>query len=107
MARCYQCGTQTRSYKDGSPLCDHCNGKLSVAKKDRSANDLNAALEQARDDHRLAMEDRRKALELKSSAIGALERKRAVKIADEKVEFAAMKFRQALRDFVIGFKNRS
>ena len=107
MARCYQCGTQTRSYKDGSPICDLCDGKLSVAKKQPGTTDLNAALEEARDNHRAAIENRRKALESKSSPGGGLERKRAVKIADENVEFAAMRFRQALRDFVIGLKSRS
>lgn len=103
MARCYQCGIQTTSYTNDSPLCDDCERKLTPRPKARTLQQVNADLNQARENYRAATAIRA-ALGSEQSFASDLEKQIAMQSADHEVELAAMKFREALRDFVVGLK---
>ena len=93
MARCYQCGIQTSQYVEGSPVCADCFKKLDWTANEKSLAELDQRLNQARDEYRRVLSLRTQAFELKQSGGG-------MQTSNDNVEIAAMKLRQALRDFV-------
>jgi hypothetical protein len=103
MARCYQCGTQTYTYLGGSPLCDDCEGKLPPRPKPLTLQQSNEQLNRAREQYRAAIA-KRAVLGSKQSLDGDITRNIAAQKADDQVELAAMRFREALRDFVVALK---
>jgi uncharacterized Zn finger protein (UPF0148 family) len=108
MARCYQCGSQTGLYPDGSSLCASCDGKIGVTPRRATAAELNARLKAARDEYRRAMGAQREAFELKRAlAPNNPDGSMAMRNANFQVELAAAKYRQALRDFVSALARRS
>jgi hypothetical protein len=108
MARCYQCGAQTNSsQRNGSAICESCNGRLKPRETPLDLQQLNAAVDEARQNYRAEIENRRKTLEALRSKIDRLERLKVTQIADDKVELAAMRLREALRNFVVRLKERA
>jgi hypothetical protein len=107
MARCYQCGTQTHLYTDGSPVCSECNSKLGPAPI-APIWELNNRLSQARDQYRRAVEAQRQVAGPESS-IKPESSSGSVPLynANLDVELTARKFREALRDFVAALQRRN
>src|SRR5438552_11367848 len=101
MARCYQCGMRTDLYRDGSPLCEACDGRIGVTPKLATVAELNARLNAARDEYRRAMGAQREAFEFKRTLdLKNPDGSMAMQNANFQVELASTKFREALRDFV-------
>ena len=93
MARCYQCGIQTSQYVEGSPVCADCFKKLDWTANEKSLAELDQRLNQARDEYR-------RVLSLRNEAFALTKSDRGMQNSNDHVEIAAMKLRQALRDFV-------
>ena len=93
MARCYQCGIQTSQYVEGSPVCADCFKKLDWTANEKSVAELDKRLNEAWDEYRRVLSLPTRAFELKKSG-------RGIQNSNDNVELAAMKLRQALRDFV-------
>src|SRR5579872_4287166 len=106
MARCYQCGNQTDLYRDRSPLCAACDSKIDVTPR-LAVAELNARLNDARDEFRRAMSAQREAFDLKRKlATNNPDGSMAIQNANFRVQLASMKFRQALREFVTAIAHR-
>jgi hypothetical protein len=69
--------------------------------------DLNANLVQARQNYKDALDAQRMAFEFKGKVDGNPDAKPVIDNADFQVELATMRFRQALRDFVIALQRNS
>jgi len=101
MARCYQCGTQTHSQHDGSPLCEACSATLNPESRATTLAELNSRLVAAREDYKNAREALREAFEFRRTlASNNPDGHLAMQNANKRVELASMKFREALRNFV-------
>jgi len=105
MARCYQCGIETQARWEGSPTCNDCRSKLAGRTEELNAAELNARLANARENYRLAVQAQNEAIAWKPTfAGGSRPRTEAIEKANQGVEFAALRFREALRDFVTHVK---
>jgi hypothetical protein len=93
MARCYQCGIQTSQYVEGSPVCTDCFKKLDWTANGKSVAELDKRLNEAWDEYRRVLSLPTRTFELTKSGGG-------MQISNDNAEIAAMKLRQALRDFV-------
>ena len=85
-----------------------CYGKLNLTTRAVTVTELNARLIEARDSYRRAVKVQREAYELKSSVEpnnpdGIM----ALQNANYQLELTAVKFRQALRDFVTALEPRT